>query len=585
MAAKDVLFSADAREKMLRGIDILANAVRVTLGPKGRNVILDKSYGAPRVTKDGVTVAKEIELDDKFENMGAQMVREVASKTNDTAGDGTTTATVLAQAIVREGAKLVAAGMNPMDLKRGVDLAVAEAVKDIQRRARKVQSSDEIAQIATVAANGDKSIGKMIADAMRKVGNEGVITVEEAKTAETELDVVEGMQFDRGYLSPYFVTNAEKMLAELEDPYILIHEKKLSSLQPMLPVLEAVVQTGKPLLIIAEDIEGEALATLVVNKLRGGLKVAAVKAPGFGDRRKAMLEDIAILTGGTMIAEDLGIKLENVTLQMLGRANRVRADRENTTIIDGGGKKSDIEGRISQIKAQIEGATSDYDKEKLQERLAKLAGGVAIIRVGGSTEVEVKEKKDRVDDAMHATRAAVEEGIVSGGGGRTPARQGGDRQAHQRERRRPVRHQHCAPGARSPDPADRREFGRGRLDRCRQDPREQVADLRLRRSDRAICRHAERRHRRSGKGRAHRAAGRGLGGRPFDHYGGHDRRGVVRTKRIQKIEPRIFPIAGGSFARHAQAGESSQRTAWDGQAWTHPASSKATNARNDGLVT
>jgi chaperonin GroEL len=416
MAAKDVRFSSDARDKMLRGVDILANAVRVTLGPKGRNVIIDKSFGAPRITKDGVTVAKEIELEDKFENMGAQMVREVASKTNDTAGDGTTTATVLAQAIVREGAKLVAAGMNPMDLKRGVDLAVAEAVKDIAKRSKKIKESSEVAQVGSIAANGDKSIGKMIADAMQKVGNEGVITVEEAKTAETELDVVEGMQFDRGYLSPYFVTNAEKMLAELEDPYILIHEKKLSSLQPMLPVLEAVVQTGKPLLIIAEDIEGEALATLVVNKLRGGLKVAAVKAPGFGDRRKAMLEDVAILTGGTMIAEDLGIKLENVTVQMLGRAKRVRIEKENTTIINGVGKKADIEGRISQIKAQIEDTTSDYDKEKLQERLAKLAGGVAVIRVGGATEVEVKEKKDRVDDALNATRAAVEEGIVPGGG-------------------------------------------------------------------------------------------------------------------------------------------------------------------------
>ena len=416
MAAKDVRFSADARDKMLRGVDILANAVRVTLGPKGRNVIIDKSFGAPRITKDGVTVAKEIELDDKFENMGAQMVREVASKTNDTAGDGTTTATVLAQAIVREGAKLVAAGMNPMDLKRGVDQAVAEAVKDIAKRSKKIKESSEVAQVGSIAANGDKSIGKMIADAMQKVGNEGVITVEEAKSLETELDVVEGMQFDRGYLSPYFITNAEKMLAELEDPFILIHEKKLSSLQPMLPVLEAVVQSGKPLLIIAEDIEGEALATLVVNKLRGGLKVAAVKAPGFGDRRKAMLEDIAILTGGTMIAEDLGIKLENVTLQMLGKAKRVRIEKENTTIINGVGAKKDIEGRIGQIKAQIEETTSDYDKEKLQERLAKLAGGVAVIRVGGATEVEVKEKKDRVDDALNATRAAVEEGIVPGGG-------------------------------------------------------------------------------------------------------------------------------------------------------------------------
>ena len=416
MSAKDVRFSSDARDRMLRGVDILNNAVKVTLGPKGRNVILDKSYGAPRITKDGVAVAKEIELEDKFENMGAQMVREVASKTNDLAGDGTTTATVLAASIMKEGLKLVAAGMNPMDLKRGIDIAVTAVVKDIERRSKKVQTSEEIAQIGTVAANGDKTIGKMIADAMKKVGNEGVITVEEAKTAETELDVVEGMQFDRGYLSPYFITNAEKMVAELEDVYLLIHEKKLSSLQPLLPLLEAVVQAGKPLVIIAEDIEGEALATLVVNKLRGGLKVAAVKAPGFGDRRKAMLEDIAILTGGQVIAEDLGIKLENVTLQMLGKAKRVRIEKENTTIIDGAGKKSDIEGRIAQIKAQTEETTSDYDKEKLQERLAKLAGGVAIIRVGGSTEVEVKEKKDRVEDAMHATKAAVEEGIVAGGG-------------------------------------------------------------------------------------------------------------------------------------------------------------------------
>ena len=416
MAAKDVRFSSDARDKMLRGVDILANAVKVTLGPKGRNVVIEKSFGAPRITKDGVTVAKEIELADKFENMGAQMVREVASKTNDVAGDGTTTATVLAQAIVREGAKSVAAGMNPMDLKRGIDLATAAAVKDIQSRAKKVASSEEVAQVGTISANGDKDIGEMIAHAMQKVGNEGVITVEEAKTAETELDVVEGMQFDRGYLSPYFITNAEKMVAELEDPYILIHEKKLSSLQAMLPILEAVVQTGKPLLIIAEDVEGEALATLVVNKLRGGLKIAAVKAPGFGDRRKAMLEDIAVLTAGQTISEDLGIKLENVSLEMLGRAKRVRIEKETTTIIDGSGQKSDIDARVGQIKAQIEETTSDYDREKLQERLAKLAGGVAVIRVGGATEIEVKEKKDRVDDALNATRAAVEEGIVPGGG-------------------------------------------------------------------------------------------------------------------------------------------------------------------------
>ena len=416
MAAKDIKFSTDAREHMLRGVEILTNAVKVTLGPKGRNVIIDKSYGAPRITKDGVTVAKEIELTDKFENMGAQMVREVASKTNDLAGDGTTTATVLAASIMREGLKLVAAGVSPMDLKRGIDIAVTAVVKDIAKRAKKVQSSEEIAQVGTVASNGDKSIGDLIAKAMKKVGKEGVITVEEAKTADTELDVVEGMQFDRGYLSPYFVTNAEKMIVELEDPYILVHEKKLSSLQGMLPILEAVVQSGKPLLIIAEDIDGEALATLVVNKLRGGLKVAAVKAPGFGDRRKAMLEDIATLSGGQLVAEDLGIKLENVTLDMLGRAKRVRIEKENTTVIDGAGKKPAIEARIAQIKAQVEDTTSDYDKEKLQERLAKLAGGVAVIRVGGSTEVEVKEKKDRVDDAMHATRAAVEEGIVPGGG-------------------------------------------------------------------------------------------------------------------------------------------------------------------------
>ncbi|QND29897.1 chaperonin GroEL (plasmid) [Sinorhizobium meliloti] len=416
MAAKEVKFGRSARKKMLRGVDILADAVKVTLGPKGRNVVIDKSFGAPRITKDGVTVAKEIELEDKFENMGAQMVREVASKTNDIAGDGTTTATVLAQAIVREGAKAVAAGMNPMDLKRGIDLAVAEVVKDLLAKAKKINTSDEVAQVGTISANGEKQIGLDIAEAMQKVGNEGVITVEEAKTAETELEVVDGMQFDRGYLSPYFVTNPEKMVADLEDAFILLHEKKLSNLQAMLPVLEAVVQTGKPLLIIAEDVEGEALATLVVNKLRGGLKIAAVKAPGFGDRRKAMLEDIAILTGGTVISEDLGIKLESVTLDMLGRAKKVSITKENTTIVDGAGQKSDIEGRVAQIKAQIEETTSDYDREKLQERLAKLAGGVAVIRVGGATEVEVKEKKDRIDDALNATRAAVQEGIVPGGG-------------------------------------------------------------------------------------------------------------------------------------------------------------------------
>jgi chaperonin GroEL len=416
MTAKEVKFSVDARDRMLRGIDTLSHAVRVTLGPKGRNVVLDKSFGAPRITKDGVTVAKEIELEDKFENMGAQMVREVASKTSDLAGDGTTTATVLAYAIVREGAKAVAAGMNPMDLKRGVDLAVEAIVKDLQANSKKVTSNEEIAQVGTISANGDAEIGRFLAEAMKKVGNEGVITVEEAKSLETELEVVEGMQFDRGYISPYFVTNADKMRVEMDDVYVLIFEKKLSGLQELLPLLEAVVQTSKPLVIIAEDIEGEALATLVVNKLRGGLKVAAVKAPGFGDRRKAMLQDIAVLTGGQAISEDLGIKLENVTLNMLGKAKKVMIEKENTTIVNGAGKKADIEARVTQIKAQIEETTSDYDREKLQERLAKLAGGVAVIRVGGATEVEVKERKDRVDDAMHATRAAVEEGILPGGG-------------------------------------------------------------------------------------------------------------------------------------------------------------------------
>ncbi len=416
MAAKDVKFGASARERMIRGVDILADAVKVTLGPKGRNVVIDKSFGAPRITKDGVTVAKEIELADKFENMGAQMVREVASKTNDTAGDGTTTATVLAQAIIREGAKAVAAGMNPMDLKRGIDKAVKQIVAELEAKTKKITTSAEVAQVGTLSANGEAEIGEMIASAMERVGNEGVITVEEAKSIQTELDVVEGMQFDRGYVSPYFITNAEKMIAEMDQPYILIFEKKLSQLQPMLPLLEAVVQSGRPLVIIAEDVEGEALATLVVNKLRGGLKIAAVKAPGFGDRRKAMLEDIAILTGGQLISEDLGIKLETVTLAMLGKAKTIRIEKENTTIVDGAGEKSEIQGRCEQIKAQIEETTSDYDREKLQERLAKLAGGVAVIRVGGSTEVEVKERKDRVDDALHATRAAVQEGIVPGGG-------------------------------------------------------------------------------------------------------------------------------------------------------------------------
>ena len=416
MAAKDVKFDTDARDRMLKGVNVLADAVKVTLGPKGRNVVLDKSFGAPRITKDGVTVAKEIELSDKFENMGAQMIREVASKTNDLAGDGTTTAKVLAQAIVREGVKAVAAGMNPMDLRRGIDLAVGAVVADIQKRSRKVSSNEEISQVGTISANGDTEIGDFLARAMEKVGNEGVITVEEAKSLDTELDVVEGMQFDRGYLSPYFITNPEKMIAELDDPYILIHEAKLSGLQPMLPLLEAVVQSGRPLLVLAEDVEGEALATLVVNRLRGGLKVAAVKAPGFGDRRKAMLQDIAVLTGGQVVSEDLGIKLENVTIDMLGTAKRVSIDKDNTTIIDGAGKKKDIDGRVNQIRAQIEETSSDYDREKLQERLAKLAGGVAVIRVGGATEIEVKERKDRVEDAMNSTRAAVEEGIVPGGG-------------------------------------------------------------------------------------------------------------------------------------------------------------------------
>ena len=524
MAAKEVRFSTDARDKMLRGVEILANAVKVTLGPKGRNVVIEKSYGAPRITKDGVTVAKEIELADKFENMGAQMVREVANKQHDVAGDGTTTATVLAAAIVREGAKAVAAGMNPMDLKRGIDSAVDAVVADLKKNSKKVTSNDEIAQVGTVSANGDASIGKMIAEAMQKVGNEGVITVEEAKSLDTELDVVEGMQFDRGYLSPYFITNAEKMIAELEDPYILIHEKKLSSLQPMLPLLEAVVQTGKPLLIVAEDIEGEALATLVVNKLRGGLKVAAVKAPGFGDRRKAMLEDIAILTGGEMIAEDLGIKLENVTLTQLGRAKRVRIEKENTTIIDGSGSKKDIEGRVAQIKAQIEETTSDYDREKLQERLAKLAGGVAIIRVGGSTEVEVKEKKDRVDDALNSTRAAVEEGVLPGGG-IALLRCGQcfvlleDHQRRSEDRRR-----HRAPRADLAGSPDRRQRRRRRRRRHRQALRGQGLRLRLRRPDRRIRRSDQEGHHRPDQGRAYGNPGRGFRRRPADHHRSHDRR-------------------------------------------------------------
>ena len=524
MAAKDVKFSTDARDRMLRGVEILANAVKVTLGPKGRNVVIDKSFGAPRITKDGVTVAKEIELEDKFENMGAQMVREVAQKTNDIAGDGTTTATVLAAAIVREGAKSVAAGMNPMDLKRGIDIAVAAVIQDLKKRSKKVGSSAEVAQVGTISANGDKQIGKMIAEAMQKVGNEGVITVEEAKSLETELEIVEGMQFDRGYISPYFITNAEKMVAELEDAYILLHEKKLSNLQAMLPVLEAVVQSGKPLLIIAEDVEGEALATLVVNKLRGGLKVAAVKAPGFGDRRKAMLEDIAILTGGQVISEDLGIKLENVTLAMLGRAKKVVIDKDNTTIIDGAGKKKEIEARVGQIKAQIEETTSDYDKEKLQERLAKLAGGVAVIRVGGATEIEVKEKKDRVDDALNATRAAVEEGIVPGGGvallrAKKAVGKLTNDNADIQAGINIVLKAH-----RSADPPDRRELRRRRLDRGRQDAGIEVRDVRLRRAERGVCRPGRDGHHRPDQGRAPRAAGCGVGRRPAGHHRGDGRR-------------------------------------------------------------
>ena len=531
MAAKDVKFGADAREKMLRGVDILADAVKVTLGPKGRNVVIEKSFGAPRTTKDGVTVAKEIELADKFENMGAQMVREVASKTNDAAGDGTTTATVLAQAIVREGSKSVAAGMNPMDLKRGIEKAVEAVVADLKKRSKKVKSNEEIGQVGTISANGDKDVGKMIAEAMAKVGNEGVITVEEAKSLETELEVVEGMQFDRGYISPYFITNADKMVCELDEPYILIHEKKLSSLQPMLPLLEAVVQAGRPLLIIAEEVEGEALATLVVNKLRGGLKVAAVKAPGFGDRRKAMLEDIAIVTGGQVISEDLGIKLENVKLNMLGTAKKVRIAKDDTTIIDGAGKKTDIQARVGQIKEQIEETTSDYDKEKLQERLAKLAGGVAVIRVGGATEVEVKEKKDRVDDALNATKAAVEEGILPGGGAAllyaTKALNGltGD------ERRPERRHRDRAQGDPGADAPDRRELRRGSLDRRRQAARAEVEHLRLRRAEREVCRPHRRRHRGSDQGRAHRAAECGFGCGAPDHDRSDGRRSSEEGSR------------------------------------------------------
>src|SRR4030081_2891814 len=524
MSAKEVKFGVDARDRMLRGVEILNNAVKVTLGPKGRNVVLDKSFGAPRITKDGVTVAKEIELEDKFENMGAQMVREVASKAADAAGDGTTTATVLAAAIIREGAKSVAAGMNPMDLKRGIDLAVDAVVADLVKNSKKVTSNEEIAQVGTISSNGNAEIAKFLADAMKKGGNEGVITVEEAKSLETELEVVEGMQFDRGYISPYFVTNADKMRVEFEDAYVLINEKKLSQLNELLPLLEAVVQSGKPLVIIAEDVEGEALATLVVNRLRGGLKVAAVKAPGFGDRRKAMLEDIAILTGGQLISDELGMKLESVTINMLGRARKVVIDKENTTIVNGAGKKKDIEARVGQIKAQIEETTSDYDREKLQERLAKLAGGVAIIRVGGATEIEVKEKKDRVEDALNATRAAVEEGIVAGGGGARRRATKGGRQDHQRQLRRPGRHQYRAQGAGIPGAADRRELRRRRLDRGRQDPGEQVGDLRLRRPDRRVRGHGRQGHHRPGQGRARSFAGRGVGRRPPGDHRGDGRR-------------------------------------------------------------
>ena len=557
MAAKDVRFSTDARDKMLRGVDILANAVKVTLGPKGRNVVLEKSFGAPRITKDGVTVAKEIELADKFENMGAQMVREVASKTSDIAGDGTTTATVLAQSIVREGAKSVAAGMNPMDLKRGIDLAVDRGRQGHQGARQEGEVLRRRSpRSAPSRPTATPSIGEMIAKAMQKVGNEGVITVEEAKTAETELDVVEGMQFDRGYLSPYFITNAEKMVAELEDPYILIHEKKLSSLQAMLPILEAVVQTGKPLLIIAEDIEGEALATLVVNKLRGGLKVAAVKAPGFGDRRKAMLEDIAVLTAGQMISEDLGIKLENVTLDMLGRAKRVRIEKENTTIIDGAGKKKDIEARVAQIKAQIEETTSDYDREKLQERLAKLAGGVAVIRVGGSTEVEVKEKKDRVDDAMHATRAAVEEGIVPGGGVGSAARQGARSRKLKADNadvqaginivlkalEAPIRQIAENSGVEGSIVVGKINDNKSQTFGFNAQT-EQYVDM------------LEGRHRRSGEGRAHRAAGRRFGRRPADHDRGHGRRGCRRRSPLRRCR------AAAAWAAWAAWTSKSRRTA------------------------
>ena len=534
MSAKEVKFGVDARDRMLRGVEILNNAVKVTLGPKGRNVVLDKSFGAPRITKDGVTVAKEIELEDKFENMGAQMVREVASKSADAAGDGTTTATVLAAAIVKEGAKSVAAGMNPMDLKRGIDLAVDAVVADLVKNSKKVTSNEEIAQVGTISANGDAEIGKFLADAMKKVGNEGVITVEEAKSLETELDVVEGMQFDRGYISPYFVTNADKMRVEFDDAYILINEKKLSNLNELLPLLEAVVQTGKPLVIVAEDVEGEALATLVVNRLRGGLKVAAVKAPGFGDRRKAMLQDIAVLTGGQAISEDLGIKMENVTLAMLGRAKKVMIDKENTTIVNGAGKKADIEARVNQIKAQIEETTSDYDREKLQERLAKLAGGVAVIRVGGATEVEVKERKDRVDDAMHATRAAVEEGIVPGGGVallRASEQLKGLRTKNDDQKTgvEIVRKALSCAG-----PPDRDQRGRGRLRHRRQDPREQAVFLRLQLADRRIRQPDLQGHHRPDQGGSRGDPERGLGCGAADHHRSHGGRTAEEERRRRR---------------------------------------------------
>ena len=542
MSAKDLRFSTEARDRMLKGVGLIADAVRVTLGPKGRNVLLDKSFGAPRVTKDGVTVAKEIEASNRMENLGVQLIKEVASRAKDDAGDGTTTATVLASAIASEGAKAVVAGMNPMDLKRGIDLATAAVVSELKRCSRPVTTSEEIAQVGTVSANGDEQIGRMLAAAMDKVGRDGAITIEEANGFETELDIVEGMQFDRGYISPYFVTDAEKMRCTLEEPYILVFEKRLSSIQSLLPVLESVVQSGKPLLVIAEDVEGEALATLVVNKLRGGLKVAAVKAPGFGDRRKAMLEDIAILTAGQVISEDLGIKLENVTLDMLGRAKRVVIEKENTTVVDGSGSKEEIQGRIGQIKAQIEETTSDYDREKLQERLAKLAGGVAVIRVGGATEVEVKERKDRVDDAMNATRAAVEEGIVPGGGvallyaGRAITGMNAAENSDQRHGFEIVRKALEAPLRQIAENAGCRG-----LDRDRPAAREQRPGLGLRCPDRRVCRSGRRRHRRPGEGRAQRAPGRGIGGWAADHHRGADRREEPGHRRADQRLTRIYP--------------------------------------------